>query len=418
MKFPTMPNATNASILIAVVALGVGLGFGLARHDSGDASSFCDRLAPLGPDAMEAAVREALLLKETLPRVSRLVRLMEILDESNVAGAAKVFDEKITSLDKEDLRIFVGAWASFDPEAAMNGVLAWRLPSMRRFGAGVVVHDWAASGSPMRALERLREVKEWKTRDPAYGELVNGWVRYGDIEGVTKFVSKLPNSDGRDILLASMMEGILLEHGVDGIIRWAEAVPVDAADKFKKTAFRKALRQVSNRDPVRAAAWYEELEHEEYATIMMAVVATEWAEVDPEAAIAWVRARPAGEAKDLAYQRLMIRWVGIDRIAATDWMEQADLDSEYQFLLDPFIRATAATHPDQAVRWIDRVQDPQARERLIVVVATTWRKRDPDRAEAWLEKLDLSEEIRARIARTAPGLPTDQRLVIPEEAEQ
>jgi hypothetical protein len=418
MKIPKMSNAMNASILIAVVALGVGLGFGLARHGTDDSSSVCDRLAPLEPDEMETAVREALLAKGTLARASRLVRLMEILDETNVAGAAKVFDENITSLDEQDLRLFLGAWAAFDPEAAMNGVLAWRLPSMRRFGAGVVVHDWAASGSPMRALERLREVTEWKTRDPAYGELVNGWVRYGDIEGVTKFVSKLPNSDGRDILLASMMEGVLREHGVDGIIRWADAVPVDAADKFKKTAFRKALRQVSNRDPVRAAAWYEQLEHEDYAKIMMAVVATEWVEFDPEAAIAWVLARPAGEAQDLAFQRLMIRWVGIDRIAATEWMEQADLDSKLQVTLDPFIRATAATHPDQAIRWIDRVRDPEARERLIVVVATTWRKREPDRAEAWLETLDLSDETRTRIARTAPGLPTDQRLVIPEEAEQ
>ena len=75
------------------------------------------------------------------------------------------------------------------------------------------------------------------------------------------------------MLLASMMKAILLEHDLDGIIRWSDAVPVDAPGKFKKTAFRKALRQVSNRDPVRAAAWYEQQEDQAYATVMIAVVA-------------------------------------------------------------------------------------------------------------------------------------------------
>ena len=53
-------------------------------------------------------------------------------------------------------------------------------------------------------MQRLRDLGEWKTREPAFAEFVNGWVSSGDIEGVTEYVSSLPDSDGRDILLASM----------------------------------------------------------------------------------------------------------------------------------------------------------------------------------------------------------------------
>jgi uncharacterized protein YbaA (DUF1428 family) len=282
-------------------------------------------------------------------------------------------------------------------------------------GVGVVAREWAEHGNALDAMQRLRELGEWKTRDPAFAELVNGWVSSGDIEGVTEFVSSLPDSDGRDMLLASMMKPILLEHGTDGIIRWADAVAVDAPGKFKKTAFRKALRQVSNRDPVRAAAWYEQQEHEDYAKVMMAIVAAEWVEQDPEAAIAWVLARPPATERDQALERLMNRWVNIDTDAATAWMQQANLDSERSPMVEPYIRGLAATDPAGASAWVNRIPDQNRRERSILIVASAWQSRDPAGAESWLSTLDLSEQARAKIARGRSALPMGQRLVIPEE---
>jgi hypothetical protein len=405
-------------IAIKPVVLGLvllALGFALGRQSLGPSSVDQNGNDALGALEMEAAVRSSLQTKGTLRRVAQLARLMENLDGNNVVGAAKVFDEKITSIDKLDIRLFLSAWTALDPEAAMDSVLAWTLPSMRRFGAGVVARDWAENGNALEAMARLRDVREWRTRDPAYGELVNGWVSSGDIEGVTEWVSSLPNSDGRDIISESMMKGILLQHGLDGIIRWADAVPVDAPDHFKKTAFRKALRQVSNRDPIRAAAWYEEQEEQEYATIMMAVVATEWVEADPEAAIAWVLERPPGFARVLALQRMIDRWVQIDREAATNWMQHADLDAELSPMLDPFIRGLAATQPEEAAEWLDRVRDPQQQETLTLAIAVTWRQRDADAADAWIETLELSEEARVKIAQMQPEPVSRQRLVIPEE---
>ena len=84
-------------------------------------------------------------------------------------------------------------------------------------------------------------------------------------------------------------------------------------------------------------------------------------------------------------------------------------------MLEPFIRGLAATHPDEASVWIERVRDPEPRERLILTVAAMWRRHDPAGAEAWLETLDLSEEVRVKIARIRPGMPAGQRLVIPED---
>ena len=406
MKIATKPTALGLVLLV--------LGFALGRLSIGPAAVDRDDRAALGASEMDAAVRAALQTKGTLPRVSRLASLLEQLDETNVAGAARVFDEKITSVDKQDIRLFLGAWAALDPEAALDGALAWTLPSLRRFGVGVVMRQWAESGNALDAMQRLHDLGEWKTRDPAYGELVIGWVSSGDIEGVTEYVSSLPNSDGRDLLLASVVQAILLQHGLDGIVRWADAVPVDAPGKLKRTVFRKALRQLSNRDPIRAAAWYEQQEHEEYATVMMAVVTAEWVEADPEAAIAWVLERPPGSSRDLAMERLMNRWAQIDPNAATAWMREADLDSELSPMIEPFIRGLAATQPGEASRWIDRIRDPLRRERMILTVAIAWQKLDPAGAEAWLETLDLSEQVRSEFARIQKGRLARQRAVNPE----
>ncbi len=406
-------NTAPKTIALSMVLLVVG--FALGRLSDG--SSAVDRS---GEDAlnameMEGAVRAALQTKGALPHLTALASALEKLDTTNAEGAARVFDEKITSVDKMDIRLFLGAWAALDPEAALESALGWSLPSMRRLGVGVVAREWAEHGNALEAMQRLRELGEWKTRDPAFAELVNGWVSSGDIEGVTEFVSNLPDSDGRDMLLASMMKPILLEHGTDGIIRWADAVAVDAPGKFKKTAFRKALRQVSNRDPVRAAAWFEQQEQEDYARVMIAVVAAEWVEQDPEAAIAWVLARPLATERNQALERLMNRWVNIDPEAATAWMQDADLDSAYSPMLEPFIRGLAATDPADASAWVDRIPDQNRRERSVLLVASAWQTRDPAGAEAWLSTLDLSEQTRTKIARARPGLPMGQRLVIPEE---
>ncbi len=330
-------------------------------------------------------------------------------------GAARVFDDKTTSVDKDDIRLFLGAWTAFDPEGALESVLDWTPPSLRRLGVGVIAREWAEHGNALEAIQHLRELGEWKTRDPAFAELLNGWIRSGDIEGATEFVAGLPDSDGRDILLAAMMKGILLDHGIEGLMRWSDAVPVDSPGKFKKKAFRKALRQVSNRDPVRAAAWYEEQEHEDYAPIMMAVVAAEWVELDPEAAIAWVLARPAESEHGYALNRLMYRWVHIDSEAATEWMQNANLDGELSSMLDPFIRGLAVASPEEASAWIDRVDDPKERERLIITVGSSWGKIDQAAADAWLDELDLPEETRLRIAKLQMGTPSGRQLVIPEE---
>ena len=84
-------------------------------------------------------------------------------------------------------------------------------------------------------------------------------------------------------------------------------------------------------------------------------------------------------------------------------------------MLDAFIRGLAAVQPEQAGPWVDLVGDQRQREQLILVVSAAWRKRDPAAAEAWIETLELSEEMRVKIARIRPQQVRGQRLVIQQE---
>jgi hypothetical protein len=387
---------SRSIILLTLASLVVG--FGLGRIGGGESQVVHgDVLAVLDAPRMRAAVGDALEIAHVYPRMVELVRLMQGLDESNVQGAASAFAERIGSVEEDDIRLFVGTWAGFDPRSAFDAVLDWKLPSRRRVGVGAVVRAWALTGNPAATLEYLRDVAEWRTRDGAYVDLVAGWVGSGDVDGATEFVSRYPDSNARDILTEALVKALLAREGPDELMQWADAVPLDAERKFKKTAFRKALRQASSRDPVRASVWFESHRGEDYALRMLAVVAAEWVEVDPDAAIAWVLAQSPGPAPQGALERLMNRWVKIDPNAATAFMRDSEPHESTSPMLFPFIIGIAATDPAEASRWIERVSEEREREQAIVLVAVAWRRQNAPEAQAWVDSLELSDELRRRL---------------------
>lgn len=395
-----------AAVLAAAVFLGCGGG-----GDEGAAAT------PLPPEELAAELREAVQMNGVMARVERIVGLMGRLDESNREAAVAVFHELGPSTPQIDMQIFLARLTELDPKIALEAALDFGVPSMRRFAVGVVASDWAARGGGIEASRFLRDEGELSVRDTAFGEMVKGWVRSGDNASVTEFLSELPNSDGRDALIQNVVLAILLKDGVEGVVEWADAIPEDAPENLKKVAFRRALRAVSNRDAPRAARWQAAHRHAEdtYARNTITIVATEWVEQDPQAAVEWLATRSDSRDHRWAMGRTMDRWTRVDPPAATRWLRSQKLTEELDPMTAAWARVIARSNPAQASKLVPHVQDEGLRERLVLYVGSAWKALDPEAAEEWVDSLDVSADTRDKFRRVRGGVPEAQRLIMPDD---
>jgi hypothetical protein len=383
-------RAQLAALLVLLGAI-ANVACGLAGPASLDSAQMQQRVA--------AALREP----ETLARTAALVALMQQLDASNVAGAATAYDATLSVVRSEDLQLFLHAWAAFDPAAALDHTQAWPMLAKREIGAGQVVYYWAWHEGAVDAKFSVESLSEPSVRRIAKAQLVKGWARSSDTQGVTEYVASLAQGDLRDRYAAHVVAAIMATSGVDGVIRWAEGLPDDAHDRFKRTAFRKALRHVTARDPERGARWYEQHAGAAYADLGMPIVATEWIEHDPQAAFAWLLANPTSAQRDVALRTSMSRWLALDPVAAAEWMQNGEKDPALAPAFEPFAIWLAKTDPEEAVRWAERVPEGARRARALLIACKRWRHEDAEAFEAWFRQSDLPEATRRALTSVSNG---------------
>jgi hypothetical protein len=289
-------------------------------------------------------------------------------------------------------------WAAFDPQAALDHTLNWKLLSRREFGASQVIYYWAWHDGALEALLFVDSIAEPTVRRRANVELVKGWARSGDTAGVTEYFSRLANGDLRDRYTAIVVAAVVANGGIDAVMRWAESIPDDANDRFKRTVFRKALRHVSARDPLAAAGWYEQHADQFYSDLGMPIVATEWVEHDPEAAFEWLAAQ-SGAQRDLAMRTAMQRWLAIDASSAETWMNSGERDGPLAPTIEPFAIWLAKSDPAGAVSWGERIPDLRQKDQVLIIAGRRWRATDPEAFEVWFANAELSGRVRTALER-------------------
>ena len=114
-------------------------------------------------------------------------------------------------------------------------------------------YGWARL-DPQAAREAVESALGGRNSDePLLENLVDGWAHSG-APGLVNYLMELPRGQLREWLTSVALGSYQRVHGSDSILALAEAVPDDAAERFKRTIFRRAAGMVANRDPS-AAAW-------------------------------------------------------------------------------------------------------------------------------------------------------------------
>lgn len=368
--------------------------------------------------AMEVEVDRLLAVPSMHDRMLGLAGLVDRLDESNAEGMGLALARNVSSTDNNDLRLLLSAWSALDARAAFDSVMTWPLESKRAVGAGVVAYEWGRQGRSIEVRDYIQAIDQPTVRDSAIRGLVQGWAQSGDLQGLTALVMQEKLVGTRDHLTEILVNSLLARGGVEAVMKWADSVPEDADGRYKRTAYRKALRQVSNRDPEAAARWSAAQGDAPHARRSIPVIAGEWAEHDPSAALAWLLSQPDGREREVGLQRWISRFASKDYRAAIEWMNGADLTGPLAGMPIRFVGALLPDHPAEASVWVERVEDETLRARAAREVALHWRVRDPVAAEKWMVEQGLDPARFGRVSGGRDGQGVVQESVMSAKREE
>ena len=318
----------GAPFALLALAGAFGLGWYAARPHSAapsDSAAFAEVLRD--PDALRGIHHYSVLLQSLGP------------DDLPAALAAVDVGRRISRLET---RLFFHAWVRFDPQAALEYALTWRIPHPP---ASMVVLAWAMR-NPAAARQAMEAVEDPALRGQLQNELVSGWVRSGDTRGVTDYVASLPaEKKRREFLLKLLAAEQRRAAGRDAVTAWVAALPDDVDGEFRRIAFAQAALILATDDPRAAVRWLEPHLGEAYAAEAPGAIAAYWIRKDAPAALAWVETLPEGAVRDEVLTAPLRRWLNSQPTAARAWIAENELPEDVRRALASDMSRRGARRP-------------------------------------------------------------------------
>jgi hypothetical protein len=345
------------------------------------------------------AVLQALREPDVFVRIQQLSQLLPNLGPAAVPEIADALRNPSVDLGGAEIALLTRAWALHDPAAAVNWASMSPPLGLRLSALLPAVELWAKQ-DPLKALKGIGPmmvIPGLNTRALQIA-LVRGWFDSGT-PGLVEYIRDLGMGYERQRALAAYSRRLIQRNGVEAGMRWAESLP-DEPQKFKLNAFRQLASELAQHDPAAGVAWCEAHCAGPFGSGMPMMVGIRWAVQDAPAALGWLSGTPEGKERDRAVRDAYRRWTQVDRAEAEAWVEAIGPENA-----EPWFGAVAEVHaqfvsqedPRKALVWVESVSDPARREQAYVRIARAWRETDESAAEAWLVQSPLLQEARERV---------------------
>ena len=343
---------------------------------------------------------EALHDRDVLTRTYRFSEALQELSERNIDAAVAVLEAQRLGVTEGEVRLFMLAWCRFDPTGTFAWADAWPGP-WRSTLVRNAIFAWAAR-DPRGAVEAFGAM-ELDRREELRGSLISGWARSGDTVGLSDFLFSRPAGPGRSRFIGVLLAD-LMQQGPDAITSWAEAVPVDAPNQAKVTAFMTAGGALAQNDPSDATAFFEAHQQFEYAQPALKTIARRW--VDHHEApelFSWLLSLPASEGRTEAVETGFSRWWSKAPEDAGAWLSAAPPTEALDPAIVVFARNLSRSSAGRAVEWAERIHDEPLRRRTLVPILRLWSREDPPAARAWMDAQDLPKELQREFLSAPPA---------------
>jgi hypothetical protein len=385
-------------MLTIALILSLAGAYGLGRLSVGAGAPGAGTDLDLASLASFRASREEL---DALERSYRFHGFLQTLTADDVGEASQILEAWSPWLVEDELLNFMIAWARFAPPEAFEWART-RTGPFREQALAAALEAWAFH-DPVTARQALESVAAARERVALEEYLVAGWLKGGHHDGVMEFIMAEPAGNARQ-RYTNLLTIELMRDGSDAVIRWAESIPDDAPDSYKRMAFQKAANILATVDPVQASRWIELHLDQSYAQKAPELIGRRWLEIDPPAARDWLASLPRDEASDdtrPSLPRALPSEAAQDSEAGVRPLPEAGADAAS--IAEMISRH--ADEPAKAIFWAEQISDPAERFRTILRLARAWHRSDPEATERWLAQSELPPAMHQAILNP----PTAQR---------
>ena len=351
---------------------------------------------------------DGLRQRDVLARTYRVAEALQELGERDIDAVVAVLEAQRRGVTEGEVRLLMLAWCRFDPAGAFAWADAWPGP-WRSTLLRMAIFAWAFR-DPAGAADAFGGM-EPALRKELHPSWISGWARSEDTAGLTEYLFSQRAGSERSRSIG-MLLAELMKEGPEAIVGWAEAVPVEAANRAKVTAFLTAGGALAQRDPSDAAAFYEAHQQFDYAQPALKTIARRWVDHhEPELLFEWLLSLPAGEGVADAVEAGFNRWWSSAPDDAGAWLRAAPSVEALDPALAVFARHLSRSSARRALGWADRIHDEPLRRRTITPLLRQWGREDPAAARAWMNAHDLPKELQREFLNSpaASGRSREQR---------
>ena len=400
--------------LAALWILTLAAAFGLARWTGPGRDG-----TPPTLDSFRAGLQES----DPHERAYRVSAFLRQLSPDGLPAAVEAFEAAQPTVTEEEVRLFMLVWTRTEGPAALAWARAWPKPGWRQTLMAEALRGWAGQDgrAALAAVEALEDL-------PGDGEIllrqavIDGWMRSSDKQGISDYIAGIRDPQ-RSRRLTFLLAGTTAkEGGHEAVVRWVEALPDDAPNDFKQSAFYHAVGTLARADPGVATAWLESHRTKPYTVGGLQAIALKWARHhDPVQLFDWLLSLPPlgerePERADAISSGFHV-WVRAAPDEAEAWLRSAMPNP----MLDPatrvLVRALVASSPSSAMEWSQQIQDETLRLEQTRIASVVWQRRNPEAFHDWLATSDLPEELQQSLLQAALPVPRRRAAAAENDSE-
>jgi len=362
--------------------------------------------APPDLDTLRAALSE----RDELERTYLLTRYLRELGPDDIPGALAEVERYRVGITADEARLFMLAWTRFDGPGAFETARAWPT-RWKDTLTQQAIRAWGFNDG--RAAHAMWEgIEDEELKSDLREHLVAGWEVSEDRKGAAEFGATIEQDRIRSRLILRLT-GQTMRDGPDAVIAWADSVPTDAPNGFKKSVFRHAVAAVARVDPERAAHWYERQIEQPYSRGSLQKIAGKWAQHhDPVPLAVWLENLALAESREAervdAIRAAMRHWAASDPADAETWLTSRSPSPLRDAAITEYAHAMIENAPEKSLEWIALIHDDAERRNNTVRSSRRWLRHDPETAKLWLEESDIPQAWYRQIMSDQPRRKPNQ----------
>lgn len=244
-----------------------------------------------------------------------------------------------------------------------------------------VLFDRLARENLPKAIERLAAIPAGDARENAVRALTSSWART-DAVAAMAWAQKLPDTSDRNAAVETALSDLATRDPKQAI-QIAKSSLTGAAQE--RTIYN-ALHQLTTSDPVAASGLVTMLPPGDMQTYAAVNVARAIAMRNVDEALAWIKTLPIELTQWIVLNNVLTTWAQRDPMAAARHVAAMPPGGGLDFAAGHMATLLGST-PREAILWAESLPSLTARDAAYVMIAYTWAQRQPAEAVKWAMSL-------------------------------